>query len=66
MYTANYPHIAKRTAFISFGIGTFILLSYLITQHAASQALGFIYLISVTIYNLILLMILIIRMILYK
>ena len=66
MMTTNYSLIAKRTALISFGIGTFILLSFLISQHEALQALGFIYLILVIMYNLILLLVLLIRMILYK
>ncbi len=66
MMTTNYSQIAKRTALVSFGIGTFILLSYLIFQQEALQALGFIYLILISIYNLILLLVLLIRMILYK
>jgi len=66
MGTNTFAHIAKRTAQITFGLGTLLLISLLITEAEGLFTLGFIYLSVAIIFNLITLLIMFIRIILFE
>lgn len=66
MKTNTFAHMAKLSAFTSFGIGTLLFLTFLITNFEGLLAIGFTYLIIAVIINLILFVILLLRVILIK
>jgi len=66
MKTNTFAHTAKRTAQISFSLGTLLLISFFISESEGLQTLGVIYLTLAVIFNSIILLIMLIRIILFE
>jgi len=66
METITFAHTAKRTAQISFNLGTLLLISFFISESGGLQTLVIIYLTLAVIFNSIILLIMLIRIILFE